>query len=635
MRKKVFGIDFGTTNSLASVVDNGRLLPLVDQTNRRPHPSVIWYRGGEVVVGRQARENMDLTEFGAPPGFVQSPKMKLRREGPIYVDGQPIEPTDAVAEVLKYLKEDALQPRGEASGYDMDQAVMTIPVDFGGHERRALREAANKAGISVIQFVHEPVAALYAFIRSQKEIKKELSRLEGRTILVFDWGGGTLDLTLCRVQSGSIMQIANIGDNDVGGDKFDERLRNLLRKKHAERYKLDDLTALEQPGMAAKLLHQCETIKIHLSDPEIAEEDFIVRNYLKIEGPAGNLVGTVTREELIAESSTIIDRGLSRIDEILEHSGLSYQDIELCLATGGMVNMPAIRNGLTERFVGRVPKLPNGDKIIAEGAAWIAYDGLRLTLSKPIEILIATTSERGTYFPLIPAGWTLPVQNEVQRSMNKRLFCTDPRDGVAFIEFAKPVKLNPKSPSDPRITLCIASVDVDPAADPLLERIECELQIDHDYVAKAILTSSARNDTQSFEFYDLDFGLSLPRDPSNDEAEQIDQLSPSLGEAGCSKSLSKSNLTQRVNVTIDTRDYGGEDYLWQRVPGDLVAMYRESYFAYPCEASKLQMRERNFYLPCSRCGRLKSEIDANGPLDKCNENCAPLKISSRTGPNLH
>jgi molecular chaperone DnaK len=129
--QNVFGIDFGTTNSLAAVVVGDRALALVDQVTRRPHPSVLWYRGADVVVGRTARENMDLTETGAPPGFVRSPKMSLRRDGPIFVDGRPIEPTDAVAEVFRHLKYDAAQPRESAPGRNLGRGVVTIPVDFG------------------------------------------------------------------------------------------------------------------------------------------------------------------------------------------------------------------------------------------------------------------------------------------------------------------------------------------------------------------------------------------------------------------------------------------------------------------------------------------------------------------------
>ena len=133
---------------------------------------------------------------------------------------------------------------------------------------------------------------------------------------------------------------------------------------------------------------------------------------------------------------------------------------------------------------GRVPRLENGDRIIAEGAAWIANDGLRLKLSKPIEILVADSSRSGTYQSLVDAGWTLPIENETQNVANTRLFCVDPREGFAVVEIVKPVKLGKTSPNDDRRSLSIVKVEVDPKAQPLLERIECILQIDHDYVAR-------------------------------------------------------------------------------------------------------------------------------------------------------
>lgn len=622
MTGSVFGLDFGTTNSLAAIVVGDRALSLIDQATRRPHPSVIWYRGGDVVVGREARENMDLTESGAPPGFVRSPKMALRREGPIFVDGRPIESTDAVAAVLRHLKNDAALPRGRAPGRELDRAVVTIPVDFGGRERRALRQAARKAGISVVQFVHEPVAALYAYLRSQEDIGRELARLEGRSVLVFDWGGGTLDLTLCRIQGGSIMQVVNLGDNEVGGDRFDERLRNLLRSKHAAAHDLEDISALEQPGMAAKLLHQCEVVKINLSEPETESEDVIIRNFLKVDGVARNLVNTVTKVELDKESSGIVARGLARIDEILEQARLSFQDIELCLATGGMVNMPAIRDGLTERFLGRVPRLPNGDRIIADGAAWIAHDGLRLTLSKPIEILIADTSGRGTYYPLVDAGWQLPLENQPQNVSNTRLFCTDPREGVAVVELAKPVKIGHNAPSDPRRALCVAKVQVDPKAEPLIERLECHLQIDHDYVARVTLRSTGRQDATTTEFHDLEFGLALPQSDYPGGG-RVDTDSSSAGKhAGETKKLHASNVLQRSNVVVQEDDGVSQSDLWRAVPGDLVASWRSSYFdTRSQDATQRQKEERNFYIPCARCGRLESQIKSEGPIEGCRASC--------------
>lgn len=614
-----YGLDFGTTNSLASLIVGGRALSLIDVLSQRPHPSVIWYRGSDTVVGHEAKQYLDIGEGGAPPGFVRSPKMSLRRNGPIFVDGRPVDPVNAVADVLRHIKKDAASPSNRSDAHDIQRAVLTIPVDFGGPERRALREAARLAGISVVQFVHEPVAALYAYLRSQSDLSRELARLEARSVLVFDWGGGTLDLTLCRIQGGTIMQVANAGDNEVGGDEFDSKVRNLIRTKHALLHKLDDITALEQPGMAARLLNECERVKIELSDPSVDRDDIIVRNYLRAEGPSKDLRASVTREELEQASSGIVARGLAMIDAVLERARLTYQDIELCLATGGMVNMPAIRAGLTERFVGRVPRLSNGDRIIAEGAAWIAHDGLRLTLSKPVEILVADGSGRGAYHPLVSAGLQLPVENEVVNAANARLYCVDPRDGVAVVEFAKPARIGAASPDAPRSTLAVVSVLVDRTARPLLERLQCELQIDHNYVATVIMRSHGFGAEARAEFHDLDFGLSLPaqRGGGTEVDGHMDPDEPRRG-AASAVTTATSTVTQRANVAINPRGAVGDEELWQLVPGDIVVEWKPSHFDNrTTAASMMQNDEMAFYIPCSRCKRLLSRIRLDGPVEKC------------------
>lgn len=608
MTKHIFGIDFGTTNSLAAVVIGGRAVSLTDQEDGRPHPSVVWYRGADVVIGRAAREHLDVGEGGAPPGFVRSPKMRLRCQGPIYVDGRPIDPKEAVSEVLKHLKVNAAIARERADGIALERAVVTIPVDFGGPERRALRQAAQMAGISVVQFVHEPAAALYGYLRSMPEadMKRELARLEGRSVLAFDWGGGTLDLTLCKIQGGAILQIANAGDNEIGGDEFDNRLRNLFRTKYAVANDLADITALEQPGMAAKLLNQCELAKIHLSNSRTESEHILLRNYLKAEGKSRNLVGTVTRAELEAVSGGIVARALALIDAVLERARLSAQDIELCLATGGMVNMPAIRAGLTERFVGRVPTLANSDRIIAEGAAWIAHDGLRLTLSKSIEILVA-------------AGLPSPVENQVIPAANTRLYCVDPREGVAIVELAKPIRIGSASPTDPRDTLCVASLPVDPNARPLLERLECHLQIDHDYIATVLLRSTGRGAEVTAEFHDLEFSLALLTHRPNNPKEEPDENDKKF-KRGPAKvvATATSTVTQRANIAINPGNALTDADPWRYVPGDIVMAWRNNYFDNRTDqGSAMQIEERGFYTPCARCSRLISKIQAEGPIEQC------------------
>src|SRR5207247_1284849 len=128
---------------------------------------------------------------------VRSPKRLLEQDAPVHVAGRDLDPRDVIAEVLEFLRRDAAA--GQATRYQVDRAVVTIPVKLNGLGRRRLREAANRAGIRVVQFVHEPLAALYAYLRSQSDYRRRLAELDGCRILVFDWGGGTLDLTLCQV----------------------------------------------------------------------------------------------------------------------------------------------------------------------------------------------------------------------------------------------------------------------------------------------------------------------------------------------------------------------------------------------------------------------------------------------------
>src|SRR5262249_30556777 len=154
-------------------------------------------RGSEVIVGRKARENLDAGAEAITGSFVRSPKRLLDQDAPIHVGGRDLDPRDVISEVLRFLRNDAATEQPVT--HQLDRAVMTIPVKLDGAGRRRLREAARKAGIGIVQFVHEPLAALYAYLRSKADYRRRLAELDGCRILVFDWGGGTLDLTLCQV----------------------------------------------------------------------------------------------------------------------------------------------------------------------------------------------------------------------------------------------------------------------------------------------------------------------------------------------------------------------------------------------------------------------------------------------------
>lgn len=627
MAGRVFGLDFGTTNSLVSVVQGDTVIPLVDRIDGRPHPSVVWYRGGEVVVGRAAREHLDSGDGAAPAGLLRSPKMSLRRDGPIHLDGRDLAPSDVIAEVLKFLRADARKPRAGGEPYEVERAVMTIPVDFEGPQRRELRAAARKAGIGVVQFVHEPVAALYAHLRGRPNFRRELVDLEGRVLLVFDWGGGTLDLTLCRVLGGQIVQIKSLGDNEIGGDVFDERLRNLARSRHAAAHGLTDVTAVEAPGMGAKLLAQCEQAKIALCTEDRAAYRAFVRDYARAKGAARNLVVEITRADLERESESLVRRGLALIDRILSEARLDHADVHLCLPTGGMVNMPAIRKGLVERFGGRVPRLPNGDRIISEGAAWIAHDNLRLTLAKPIEVRVADGSGSGHYQVLVPKGLELPVENQVIGAANRQFVCADPRDGFATFEFVKPKAVGLVGPDAERETLCVVNVAVNPRTNPLVERLHCEVSIDHDYVAHVHVSSLGRGAEAHTEFHSLDFGLAIPAGAGRaaDGRVRSDAAAATVP-AGSARIVGPPrSVAMRPNVLP-----AGSSNARQAVAGDLAFKLWPGMFSpdHP-EATPRQRDEHLYYTPCSLCGRSLFQIEEEGLLPTCRPGvCSPRPLSA-------
>ena len=634
MAGRVFGLDFGTTNSLLAIVQGETCIPLVDQKTGRPHPSVVWYRAGEVVVGRDAREYLDSADGLAPQGLLRSPKMSLRRDGPIHLEGKDIAPSDAVKEVLSFLRQDALTPRG-ARGlpYEVDRVVMTIPVDFQGQQRRQLRDAARKAGLGIVQFVHEPVAALYAYLRTLPDLRRRMAELENRVLLVFDWGGGTLDLTLCRLMGGTLMQIDSAGNNEIGGDVFDERLRNLVRTRHAEQYGIEDITAVEAPGMGAKLLARCEIAKIQLSSEDSPAQSVFVRDYARLEGPASDLRVSLSLADIERESRSLVNHGLAMIDQMLEAARLDYTDVHLCLPTGGMVNMPAIRSGLVERFGGRVPRLPNGDRIIAEGAAWIAHDGLRLTLAKPIELRVADGTGVGHYYPLIDKGLLMPVENDNVLAANSQFVCADPRNGVAVFELAKPTRVGLVQATDERETLCSLSVAVNPKSEPLFERLHCEVRLDHDYVAHVQIRSLGRGAVAEAEIHRLDFGLAMLPTPSESDA------GGATDKAGSSAKAPKPQGTARIHGKAGTVAFrpnivpfpGNTVNLRHAVAGDVARLFWPDMFNPDAPArTQRQHDEAMYYTPCAMCGRNLYQIEAEGAAEKCGPQCFPQRAGTRS-----
>ncbi|MEG6991698.1 Hsp70 family protein, partial [Pseudomonas aeruginosa] len=324
----IYGFDFGTTNSLISVVEGDRCIAYVDEDNGgSPHPSVVCYDGDEVVVGHEAKGRLSSSGLGVIGNVVRSPKTLLGKHS-VHVDGVSRSPRQMVADIVRYVTGHA---RDERPG-DYSRAVVTIPVDMNGERRRDLREAFRLAGVTIDQFVHEPLAALYGHLRDLPDFASEIRRLDRQYMLVFDWGGGTLDLTLCQLVDGYLVQITNHGCSHLGGDVIDESIMHEVVRRHCAQH-----AALEGVDVAAdaqkKLLARAERAKIDLSS--LSQAQIYVPDYFRINqaGLDPDLVYQLSREVLEEIVSGKLAEGLEMIGSLLGAVGFEASDVSLCLAT--------------------------------------------------------------------------------------------------------------------------------------------------------------------------------------------------------------------------------------------------------------------------------------------------------------
>ncbi|NHW46095.1 Hsp70 family protein [Paenarthrobacter sp. MSM-2-10-13] len=570
------GFDFGTTNSLVSVVVGDRVIDVFDEEGR-PHPSVVRYEGEDVIVGREARHALEEVGLGVYGNTVRSPKFLLGQEA-VSVGGVHRSPVDIVADVIRHVRTESRQSRQRQVLGELDRAVVTIPVNMNGPRRAALREAFAREGMSVTQFVHEPLAALYGHLRGASDPEGEIRGLMRRNVLVVDWGGGTLDLTLCRIEPGRILQLRNGGTDNVGGDKFDEVIRDEVVAKFSVQ---QGISASDQPTRDARLrlLQDAERNKIELS--ERASVTFYRPSYFPVSGTT--LEYSLSRQELDGITRPLVTSGIREIESLLESVGMAPAQVSLCLVAGGMAAMPSIRSRLHELFGPERVLVPeNSATLVSQGAAWIAHDSQRLVLAKRIELEMA----RGSRLPLLRAGTAMPLDGEVRRE-RFHLYCTDPTDGVAKFSIVAPSELaeQPQA-SDPRTSLGIVTINVDKTAPPLVERLELEVEVDDDLILSVSAMSKQHGDQAGASYFDLEFGIGLPG--SND-------LGP-VDVADKDVWVPNDGLVARANVA-DQKDT-------RLVPGDVLYQHNPSAFSrHSDQATGEQLIEHLYYTPCAVCKR--------------------------------
>ena len=394
---RAVGIDLGTTNSVVSVLEGGEPTVIANAEGARTTPSIVAFaKNGEVLVGevakRQAVTNVDRT--------IRSVKrhMGTSWKSPD-IDGKTYTAQEISARVLGKLKRDAESYLGES----IADAVITVPAYFNDSQRQATKEAGEIAGLNVLRIVNEPTAAALAYGLDKGE--KE------QTILVFDLGGGTFDVSLLEIGDGVVEVKATAGDNKLGGDDWDERVVKWLVDKFKAAHGID----LTRYKMAMQRIREAsEKAKIELSS---SQQTSINLPYITVDAEKNPLFldETLSRSEFQKITSDLLDRTRNPFHQVIKDAGVKVADIDHVVMVGGSTRMPAVTELVKELTGGREPnKGVNPDEVVAVGAALQAgvlrgevKDVLLLDVT-PLSLGIETKG--GIMTKLIERNTTIPTK---------------------------------------------------------------------------------------------------------------------------------------------------------------------------------------------------------------------------------
>ena len=392
---RAVGIDLGTTNSVVAVLEGGEPTVIANAEGARTTPSVVAFaKNGEVLAGevakRQGVTNVDRT--------IRSVKRHMGTDWTVEIDGKTFTPQQISAFVLQKLKRDAEAYLGEP----VTDAVITVPAYFNDAQRQATKEAGEIAGLTVSRIVNEPTAAALAY---------GLDKGEEQTILVFDLGGGTFDVSLLEIGDGVVEVKATSGDNHLGGDDWDQKIVNWI----VEKFKADTGLDLTKDKMAMPRIQEAaERAKIELSS---SQSTSINLPYITVDSEKNPvfLDETLTRAEFEKITSDLLERTKAPFQHVIKDAGIALAAIDHVVLVGGSTRMPAVSDLVRKLTGGKEPnKGINPDEVVAVGAALQAgvlkgevKDVLLLDVT-PLSLGIETKG--GVMTKLIERNTTIPTK---------------------------------------------------------------------------------------------------------------------------------------------------------------------------------------------------------------------------------